>query len=185
MQCPVAPFRAPPRPPPSSLRCGTRGPHSSGVRIAASFSCSSVVLRSFTALALLISANGCTVISIAGKTATTTVGVATDVAAATVRGTGKVAAAAVGASGDVADESLRTGAKLAKSGAVVVFDPRTGLTREVPWSSGLDVAFALELARIDAAHRALRIIRGGKAVTVGHDAKAPLRSGDVVELTAR
>ena len=137
------------------------------------------------ALPLLLGASGCTAIVIAGKTVTTTVGVATDVTAATVRGTGKIAAAAVGASGDVADESLRTGAKLAKSGMVVVFDPRTGFTRELPWSHGLSVASALKLAQLDAAHTALRIIRKGKAESVGRELESVLRSGDVLEIATR
>lgn len=134
-------------------------------------------------MSFAFSGAGCFVIGIAGKTATTTIGVATDVTAAAVRGTGKIAAAAVGASGDVADESVRVAARLSKSGMVVFFDPQSGLTWEVPWREGMKLAAAAELARIDAALTAARVIRGGKPVAAKQPASFVVRAGDVVELT--
>jgi hypothetical protein len=126
---------------------------------------------------------GCTVLTVAGKTVTTTVGVATDVTVATVRGTGKIAAAAVGASGDVADESVRVAAKLSKSGMVVFFDPKTGAVWEAPWRQGLKLYAAADAAKIDAAWYATRVIRGTKSIdAVGQATKLEVKSGDVIEL---
>ena len=139
------------------------------------------------ALAALLGAatlsGGCTAVVVAGKTVTTTVGVAADVTAATVRGTGKVAAAVVGASGDVADESLRTATKLSRTGSVVFFDPLTGVVFETPWKKGLKLLAAAESAKVGAAFSAVRIIRGGKAIAAaGQGATLTMKSGDVVEL---
>lgn len=131
---------------------------------------------------LAVSLSGCFLIRVAGKTATTTIGVATDVTAAAVRGTGRIAAAAVGASGDVADEGVRVAGKLSKSGMVVFFDPKTGVTWEVPWREGLKLMAAAELAKVDSALTAARIIRDGKAIAAREPGAMALKSGDVVEL---
>ena len=126
---------------------------------------------------------GCSAAALAGKAATTTIGVAADVTAATVRGSGKIAAAAVGASGDVADESIRVAAKLSKSGMVVFFDPKTGAVWEAPWKEGLKLLAAAEMAKLDAALTVVRVIRAGKAISAAANAaQQEVRSGDVVEL---
>jgi hypothetical protein len=137
----------------------------------------------FAAAVMLPGLSGCSAASMAGRAASTTISVAADVTAATVRGTGKVAAAAVGAGGDVADESLKVAAKLSKSGMVVFFDPKTGATWEAPWKEGLNLLAASELAKVDLALRALRVIRAGKAIgAAGEVAKLIVKSGDVIEL---
>lgn len=144
-----------------------------------------VRLSLLTALSAVasFSVTGCIVATVAGKAVTTTVGVAADVTAATVRGTGKVAAAAVGASGDVADESVKVAAKLSKSGMVVFFDPRTGLTWEAPVKQGLKLYAASQTAKIDAGLAAVRLIRSGRALGIaGQAAKLVVKSGDVIEL---
>lgn len=130
--------------------------------------------------------SGCSAASLAGRAASTTIGVAADVTAATVRGTGKVAAAAVGASGDVADEGIKVAGKLSKSGVVVFFDPKTGTTWEAPWQEGLNLLAASEMAKVDVALRVLRVIRAGKAISAaGEVAKLVVKSGDVIELARR
>src|SRR5262245_19748958 len=99
----------------------------------------------------VFSLTGCTAASMAGRAASTTIGIAADVTAAGVRGAGKVAAAAVGASGDVADESIKVASKLSKSGMVVFFDPKTGSKWEAPVKEGLQLLAASEMAKVDAA----------------------------------
>lgn len=144
------------------------------------------LLCSCVALAwLALCLGGCFLIRVAGKTATTTIGVATDVTAAAVRGTGRVAAAAVGASGDVADESVRVAGRLSKSGIVVFFDPQTGLTWETPWREGLKLVAASEIAQVDAALQAVRVIRAGKPIPAKQAGSFIVQSGDVVELTRK
>lgn len=119
----------------------------------------------------------------AGRAASTTIGVAADVTAATVRGTGKVAAAAIGAGGDVTDESIKVAAKLSKSGMVVFFDSKTGATWEAPWTEGLKLLAASEMAKVDLALKAVRVIRAGKGISAaGEVAKLLVKSGDVIEL---
>ncbi len=127
---------------------------------------------------------GCTVIVAAGKVATTTVGVAADVTSATVRGTGKVAGAIVRATGEVADDGVRTAAKLSRSGTVVFIESGGQIVASTPWHEGLKLGAAGELARLDPALTAARIIRGGKAVNPGNAASSTtaLQSGDVVEM---
>lgn len=126
---------------------------------------------------------GCTAANMAGRAASTTIGVAADVTAATVRGAGKVAAAAVSASGEVADESIRVASKLSKSGLVVFFDPKTGSTWEAPVKEGMKLLAASELAKVDVALKAARIIRSGKALqVVDAAAKLLVKSGDVIEM---
>lgn len=135
--------------------------------------------------ALVLGGGGCSAAALAGKAATTSIGIAADVTAATVRGTGKVAAAAVGAGGDVADESIKVAAKLSKTGMVVFFDPKTGLTWEAPWKEGLKLLAASEMAKVDMAMTAVRIIRAGKAINAkaGEAAKLAVKSGDVIEFS--
>ena len=141
----------------------------------------SLLVLSFVGLAL--GDAGCTAAVMAGRAATTTIGIAADVTAATVRGGGRVAAAAVGASGDVADESIKVAAKLSKSGMVVFFDPKTGATWQAPVKEGLKLLAAAETAKIGAALTVLRVIRSGSVVgAVGEVAKFLVKSGDVVEL---
>lgn len=143
------------------------------------FSLSLLALVVFSWLQL----SGCAAANLAGRAATTTIGIAADVTAATVRGTGKVAAAAVGAGGDVADESIKVAAKLSKSGMVVFFDPKTGSTWEAPWKEGMKLLAASQLAKVDLALTALRVIRGGKVLGAAAEvAKLVVKSGDVIEL---
>jgi hypothetical protein len=126
---------------------------------------------------------GCAAVKLGGRAASTTIGVAADVSAASVRGAGKVAVAAVGATGSVADESIQAASKLSKSELVVFFDPKTGSKWEVPVKKGLKLRAAAETAKLDAALSVLRIIRGGRAISaVGQGAKLIVKSGDVVEL---
>lgn len=126
---------------------------------------------------------GCTAVIVAGKAVSTTVDVAADVTVATVRGTGKVAAAAVGVTGKHSDESLKTEARLSKSGSVVFFDPRSGAVFETPWKDGLKLLGAAESAKVDAAYSAVRVIRAGKAIDSARPAATlAMKPGDVVEL---
>ena len=126
---------------------------------------------------------GCTAVVLAGKAASTTVGVAADVTAATVRGTGKVAAAAVSATGRHPDESLKAATRLAQRGSVVFFDPKTGAVFETPWQQGMLLPDAARAAKVDAIFSAVRVIREGKAIdSTGSIATLALKPGDVVEL---
>ena len=129
---------------------------------------------------------GCTAVVVAGKTVSTTVGVAADVTTATVRGTAKVAAAAVGATSNVTDESLKAAGRLSKTGSVVFFYPRTGVVFETPWKQGLKLLGAAESAKVDAAFSAVRVIREGKSIdSAGQIATLAVKPGDVVELVRR
>jgi len=66
---------------------------------------------------------------------------------------------------------------------VVFFDPRTGAVWEAPWREGLKLVAAAELAKVDAALTAVRVIRAGRTLNAAGDgAKLVVHSGDVVEL---
>jgi hypothetical protein len=129
---------------------------------------------------------GCTAVTLAGKTVTTTVGVAADVTAATVRGTGTVAVAAVSATSNVTDESLRAAARLSKTGSVVFFYPKTGAVFETPWKEGMNLLTAAESAKVGAVFTAVRVVRKGNAIhSSGPVATLAVKPGDVVELARR
>jgi hypothetical protein len=129
---------------------------------------------------------GCAAVRLVGRSASTTIGVAADVSAASVRGAGKVAVATVAVTGTFADESIQTASKLSKLKRVVFFDPRTGSKWEVPVKKGLELRAAAEAAKLDATLTVLRIIRSGRVIRVaGEGAKLMVKSGDVVELARR
>lgn len=140
-------------------------------------------LTSAMLIAVLAAGPGCSVVKFAGKATVTTIAVTTDVACATVRGTGKVACTAADVSFDVASGGVKAAAKLSKQGAVVFFNPLTGVVSELPWRKNLTLLAATQIAGLDGATHAVRLIRAGQTIETTHrDAKLMLAPGDVVEL---
>lgn len=134
-------------------------------------------------VAVLLIAPGCNVVKVAGKATAATVSATTTVAAATVRGGGKLAYAAADTSFDLAAGGIKAAGKLSKQGAVVFFDPHTGVVAELPWRHDLTMMAATQLAGLDGALQAVRVIRAGRAISTARtNANLALASGDVVEL---
>jgi hypothetical protein len=142
------------------------------------------------ALSLLALLPGCIVAGViegAGTVAVAAVKTTGKLAGATAKAAGHVVASGVSASGDVASASVQTAAKLTKEGAVVFFDPQSGVVWETPWKEGLKLLAASQTAKVDAAFVAAKIIRKA-AELPATGANTPgllLESGDVVQLARR
>ncbi len=136
--------------------------------------------------ALVTIGTGCSVAKVAGKATVATLSLTTDVTSATVRGTGKITYTAADVSFHLAKGGISAAAKLSKHGAVVFFDPRTGVVAELPWSKELTLLAAKQLAGVEGVSQAVRIIRAGRTIETARGAINPvLASGDVIELAAQ
>ncbi|MBI5382139.1 MAG: hypothetical protein HZA31_09600 [Opitutae bacterium] len=115
-----------------------------------------------------------------GSVATTAVKTTGKVAATAVTTTGKVAAAAVNAGSDVAGASVRTASRLAQTGAVVFFDPASGLMWRAPWSPGLRLTAARQIAQVGVTWSAVKLIRATREQPLRPAGDVALEGGDVV-----
>ena len=88
-----------------------------------------------------------------GKFAATTVIVAGKTATKAVTTTGRVASAAIGAGGSVTVAGIEGLAALARVGMVTFVDVTTGALVRVPWSEGMTLLQAGDLARLQVAKR--------------------------------
>jgi len=134
---------------------------------------------------------GCIVIkavSTTGKLAATTVIVAGKTATTAVKTTGRVASAAIGASGSVTVAGIGGLAALARVGMVTFVDVTSGALVRVPWSEGLTLLHAGDLAKLQVVKRAVALVRGGRlAYSASRRARGTLKllSGDVVRLASK
>ena len=135
---------------------------------------------------LMASVAGCKAVKFTGRATAATVSATADVTSAAVRGTGKVAYTAADVSFDIASAGIKAAAKLSKKGAVVLFNPSTGVVAELPWKKNLTLLAATQVAGLGGATQAVRLIRAGKAIdTARREAQLVLAPGDVVELVQR
>ena len=135
---------------------------------------------------VIVSGHGCKAVKFVGKTTAATVSATADVTSVAVRDTGKIACTAADVSLDVASFGIKEAAKLSKRGAVVFFNPRTGLVVELPWRKNLTLLAATQVAGLSGATQAVRLIRAGQAIEAARrEAQLVLAPGDVVELVQR
>ena len=140
----------------------------------------------FALIAALTVGHGCKAVKFTGRTTAAAVSATTDVTAAAVRGTGKIALTAADVSLDIASAGIKAAAKLSKKGAVVFFNPRTGVVAELPWNKNLTLLAATQVVGLGEATQVVRLIRAGQAIaTTRREAQLVLAPGDVVELVQR
>ena len=107
-------------------------------------------------------------VTLAGKAATSATGTAVQVTKAGVAAAGKVASATTGAV-----------AKVAKTPFVILKEPASGKTKQIPWAQGLTVARARQLAGMTTRAATFQVRRGKEILKA--NSQLLLQPGDVLE----